>query len=225
LSAGQRFPRGPSRKGPSGNSCVGNKGLTAREIAENPVSGWASRVSPRPFPSSPSRATSGADSTGRSSPRPSENAGATPPDAGPPRPLRQAPGRFSASLPTRRKVAVGGVVLALRAAAVGLTADALADDERTRQHFHQGAQAADETATPFEFGISDKLMSEHGPVKTLGRFAKMLLLGRKVESWGASKSYRRHCLRYAKSLPRKDFANQGLLVQPVEKSPTFPLTG
>jgi len=60
---------------------------------------------------------------------------------------------FQLPFPPDGKLILAVEVLAVRAAAVGLTADALALDERTRQHFAQGTQAADETATPFQFGI------------------------------------------------------------------------
>jgi hypothetical protein len=49
-SFGRPGARGPSRKGPLGNSCVGSKGLATRGIAETPVSGWASSRGSSAFP-------------------------------------------------------------------------------------------------------------------------------------------------------------------------------
>jgi isopentenyl diphosphate isomerase/L-lactate dehydrogenase-like FMN-dependent dehydrogenase len=51
------------------------------------------------------------------------------------------------SFPQDRKLMLGVQVLAAGAAAVGLTADALVLDERTRKHFPEGAKPAPETTT------------------------------------------------------------------------------
>ena len=58
------------------------------------------------------------------------------------------------SSPQDRKLILGVQVLAVGTAAVGLATGALALDERTRKHFAQSAETADEATTQLQFRIA-----------------------------------------------------------------------
>ena len=58
------------------------------------------------------------------------------------------------SSPQDRKLILGVQVLAVGTAAVGLATGALALDERTRKHFAQSAETADEATAQLQFRIA-----------------------------------------------------------------------